>query len=100
MPGSQKLPLLGSAHRSSKQDVAEVKDNMKKVMDSWEYDNSRIYFESEPRVIPPDKRLSKGMVMMKTDAFSLPSVEPFAPSVPVQSSTSLLKGIGKSLFGK
>jgi len=100
MSGLQKLPLLGSAYRSSKQDMAEVKDNMKKVMDSWEYDNSRIYFESEPRVIPPDKRLSKGMVMMKTDTFSLPNVEPFTLGIPVQSSTSLLKGIGKSLFGK
>ena len=97
MSGIQKLPGLSSTYRSSKNDIAEMKEHMKKLMDSWEYDNSRIYFEQVPRVIPKDKCLAKGMVMMKTEAFSLPNVDPFTLGIPAKTHSG---GFIKSLFGK
>jgi len=102
MASMQKLPSLSTTvyKSSSKNDIMEIKNEMKKLMDSYEYDNARIYFESVPRVIPEDKRLSKGMVMMKTEGYSLPNVEPFTLGIPVRESSSIFKGIGKTLFGK
>jgi len=74
---SKGIPPLGSQLKILNQDVTAFKEHMRKLYSSWDYDNRHIYFEAVNRVIPEDKKLKKGINMMKTEAYTLDDVDPF-----------------------
>jgi len=91
---SKGMSALASYNKTLKQDISTLKDHMKELRTSWEYDNNKIYFESVPRSVPENKKLPKGLDMMKTDPYELPNVDPVPLGLPVKDNQSIFKTLG------
>jgi len=63
-------------------DYAALMKHMTELLDSWESDNSTIYFEKVPNPIPENRKLAKGLHMMKPLTYELGDVDPLPLSIP------------------
>lgn len=77
MPDVTKTPAL----KAVQPDLVDLRGHMNKVLKSWEKDNSSIYFEPVPRVVPADKRLEKGIQLNKEEKYQVQNVEPLLLSL-------------------
>jgi len=83
-PASKGLPpLKNTPLHVLQKDVEAFKQHLSTIMKSWDRDNSLVYFEAVPKVIPEGKMLSKGIVMIKLEEYELASVEPFPLGVKI-----------------
>lgn len=69
---SKGLPELGStALRTLEKDLVEFRQHVQTLLTSWESDNSRVYFTRVPTTVPEDRKIAKGVHMMKPDDYAL-----------------------------
>jgi len=71
LPEIKKTPL-----QSLSKDLTDLRAHMALVLREWEKDNSQIYFSRVPRTIPEEKKLQKGLVMVKPTPYDIEEVEP------------------------
>lgn len=70
-------PLKSTPLHVLQNDVDAFKNHLSTIMKNWERDNSLVYFEAVPKIIPEAKRLAKGIVMIKLEEYHLADVDPF-----------------------
>lgn len=69
--------------RTIQEDLVDFRKHIKMLLQSWEFDNSRVYFENVPKSIPAEITIKEGIVMNKSESFNLPEdVEPLLLSLP------------------
>jgi len=52
-------------------DLIEARQHMKTLLTSWESDNSKVYFTRVPTTVPENRKIAKGVHMMKPDEYKL-----------------------------
>lgn len=57
-------------------DVKDFKKHMNTLLGSWEHDNSKVYFDRMYDFVPEERKLHKGVVMMKSEPFVMEEVDP------------------------
>jgi BRO1-like domain len=77
VPEVSKIPALRGLH----DDLIDLRGHMNALLKSWEKDNSNVYFEPVPQVVPAEKRLEKGIQLNKEDKYVLKVVEPLLLSL-------------------
>lgn len=77
MPDVAKIPALKALHN----DLIDLRGHMNRVLKSWEKDNSSVYFEPVPHVVPAEKRLEKGIQLNKEEKYRIKDAEPFLLSL-------------------
>lgn len=77
MPDVAKIPALKALHN----DLIDLRGHLNKLLKSWEKDNSAVYFEPVPHVVPAEKRLEKGIQLNKEDKYRIKDAEPFLLSL-------------------
>jgi hypothetical protein len=63
-------------------DIDDLKTHMILLIKHYEEDNSIIYFESIPQVIPESKKLQTSVQLTKCTAYTLPDVDPLPLMLP------------------
>lgn len=63
-------------------DLKALKEHMQTLLKTWELDNSKVYFESVPQIVPPESKLQEGLKMGKQEAYKLEEVEPLLLTLP------------------
>jgi hypothetical protein len=91
-PTGRGLPEIrkGSPLVAIEKDLIEVKKHMNIVLQDWEKDNSKIYFEKVPLKLPVDKVLSQGTIFVKVEEYTLEDVEP-VPLILTESAQTKLR---------
>lgn len=77
VPDVSKIPALIALHK----DLIDLRGHMNLLLKTWEKDNSSIYFEPVPQVVPAEKRLEKGIQLNKEENYTVRDVEPFLLSL-------------------
>lgn len=77
MPDVSKTPALKALHS----DLIDLRGHMNTLLQTWEKDNSSVYFEPVPQVVPADKRLEKGVQLNKEDKYKVNDVDPLLLSL-------------------
>lgn len=77
MPDVSKIPAL----RALQKDLIDLRGHMNLLLKTWEKDNSSVYFEPVPQVVPADKRLNKGIQLNKEEKYRVNDVEPLLLSL-------------------
>ena len=77
MPDVAKIPALKALHN----DLIDLRGHMNLLLKTWEKDNSSVYFEPVPQVVPADKRLDKGVHLNKEEKYRVNDVEPLLLSL-------------------
>ena len=77
VPEVSKIPALSALHK----DLIDLRGHMNTLLKVWEKDNSSVYFEPVPQVVPAEKRLDKGIQLNKEEKYILKDVEPFLLSL-------------------
>ncbi len=90
-PTGRGLPEIrkGSPLVTLEKDLNSVRMHMHTVLQEWEKDNSKIYFEKVPKKVPVDKALSQGTLLMKVEEYTLEEVEPIPLILPENSRTKM-----------
>jgi hypothetical protein len=52
------------------------------LLQTWEKDNSSVYFEAVPRSVPADKKLEKGINIGKADKYRVKDADPVLLALP------------------
>jgi len=83
-PTGKGLPEIQkkSPLKAIEKDLNTVKKHFAIVLKAWEKDNSGIYFDKVPLTLPAEKKLEKGVQMMKAEPYVLEDVEPVALILP------------------
>jgi len=83
-PSGRGLPEISSKSplKVIESDLNEVKAHMNNLLQSWERDNSRVYFEKVVTKIPSDKQLTEGVRLGSPDPYILENVDPVALILP------------------
>lgn len=76
-PIAKKSPL-----KAIENELEVVKKHMNVLLQDWEKDNSKIYFEKVPKKIPVEKVLSQGTILMKIEEYTLDPVDPLPLVLP------------------
>jgi len=63
-------------------DLKDLRHHMQTLLNAWETDNSRVYFENVPQVLPAENMLQEGLQMNKMEPFSLVDVDPLLLILP------------------
>jgi len=84
------LPDTGpkSSLKALGDDTNELRHHMKLVLATWEKDNSAVYFEKVPQIIPESEKLPSGIMMMKPELYELGEADPVPLSVPASAMAS------------
>ena len=77
VPEVSKIPALNALHK----DLIDLRGHMNTLLKTWEKDNSSVYFEPVPQVVPAEKRLEKGIQLNKEEKYIFKDVEPFLLSL-------------------
>ena len=77
VPEVSKIPALSALHK----DLIDLRGHMNTLLKVWEKDNSSVYFEPVPQVVPAEKRLEKGIQLNKEEKYIFKDVEPFLLSL-------------------
>jgi hypothetical protein len=77
VPEVSKIPALSALHK----DLIDLRGHMNLLLKTWEKDNSSVYFEPVPQVVPAEKRLEKGVQLNKEEKYFLRDVEPLLLSL-------------------
>jgi len=72
-------------------DVKDMRSHMVLALETWEKDNSNIYFEKVPLTLDKEGVLTRGVHMMKPDEYKLEDMEIIAFILPVDSQPSSKK---------
>eukprot|EP00526_Cylindrotheca_closterium_P009290 CAMPEP_0113622062 /NCGR_PEP_ID=MMETSP0017_2-20120614/11293_1 /TAXON_ID=2856 /ORGANISM="Cylindrotheca closterium" /LENGTH=428 /DNA_ID=CAMNT_0000531859 /DNA_START=60 /DNA_END=1346 /DNA_ORIENTATION=+ /assembly_acc=CAM_ASM_000147 len=72
VPDVLKIPSL----RSLKKDLDDLRAHMALLLETWEKDNSAVYFEAVPRSVPEDKRLQAGISIGKAEKYHVKDPDP------------------------
>lgn len=77
-PISAGLPEITSKSplKALEQDLKDFRKHMTDLLTSWEHDNSKVYFTRVPTKVPEDRKLPKGLHMMKPEEYKLEDVDP------------------------
>ena len=72
------LPPLDSRSglKALKDDVDELRSHMGALLNAYETDNKKVFFDKVPDSVPENKNLSCGLMMMKAEEYKLEEVEP------------------------
>jgi hypothetical protein len=72
------LPPLDSRSglKALKDDVDELRSHMGALLNAYETDNKKVFFDKVPDSVPEDKNLPCGLMMMKAEEYKLEEVEP------------------------
>lgn len=86
-PTGRGLPEIkrGSPLMAVEKDLADYKQHMDVLLNAWESDNSKIYFEKVPLTLPAEKKLREGLRHMKADGYELEQVDPIPLTMPKKS---------------
>lgn len=75
-----------------KDDLNDLQKHMGDLLNAYQIDNSKVYFEKVPDTLPEEKKIASGIMMMKAEAYELDQdVEPAPLEVPQQR----ISGVGK-----
>lgn len=77
MPEVSKIPALKALHN----DLIDLRGHMNLLLKTWEKDNSSVYYEPVPQVVPADKRLAKGLQLNKEEKYTVKDAEPLLLSL-------------------
>lgn len=78
VPDVARIPTLSIL----KKDLVDLRAHMALLLQTWEKDNSSIYFEKVPQSVPADKKLEKGVQIGKAAKYHVADVEPLLLSLP------------------
>jgi hypothetical protein len=83
-PSGRGLPEISSKSplKVIESDLNEVKAHMNNLLESWEKDNSRVYFEKVITNIPSDKELAQGVKLGSPEPYILETADPVALILP------------------
>jgi len=57
-------------------DIKDFKKHMNTLLKEWEHDNNKVYFDKNYDFVPEEKKLHKGLIMMKPEPFVPEEVDP------------------------
>lgn len=77
VPDVAQIPTL----RGLNKDLKDLRAHMALLLQTWEKDNSSVYFEKVPQKVPADKKLAKGVQIGKAEKYSLADPEPLLLSL-------------------
>lgn len=80
---SKKSPL-----KALEPDLNACRVHLQQVLEAWEKDNSRVYFDKVPTKIPESRKIAKGVVMMKAQEYKLEEVDPLPLGDPNDTATA------------
>lgn len=65
-------------------DLVDFREHMHVLLQSWEADNSSLYFENVPAIVPNENKLNEGLLMNKSETYDLSEegIEPLLLSLP------------------
>jgi hypothetical protein len=72
LPDVSKTPAL----KPLLNDLQDLREHMSLVLQTWEKDNTSVYFEGVPQHVPAGKKLQEGIQMNKMEEYKLEDVEP------------------------
>lgn len=77
-PGEKGLPEIDSKSplKSLLSDIKDFKKHMNLLLADWEHDNMKVYFDRMLPFVPEDRKLHKGVIMMKPEMFIIEDVDP------------------------
>jgi hypothetical protein len=78
IPDIARIPTL----RALKKDLDDLRAHMALLLQTWEKDNSSVYFEAVPRSVPADKKLEKGINIGKADKYRVKDADPVLLALP------------------
>jgi hypothetical protein len=78
IPDVARIPTL----RALKKDLDDLRAHMALLLQTWEKDNSSVYFEAVPRSVPADKKLEKGVSIGKADKYRVKDADPVLLALP------------------
>jgi hypothetical protein len=78
IPDVARIPTL----RALKKDLDDLRAHMALLLQTWEKDNSSVYFEAVPRSVPADKKLEKGVSIGKVDKYRVKDADPVLLALP------------------
>eukprot|EP00934_Nitzschia_sp_Nitz4_P007282 Nitzschia sp. Nitz4//scaffold2_size372955//27627//28986//NITZ4_000359-RA/size372955-snap-gene-0.61-mRNA-1//-1//CDS//3329546584//7272//frame0 len=67
MPDVAKIPALTVVQK----DLTDLRGHVLKLLRTWESDNSHVYFEPVPQVVPVDKKLVAGIQLNKEEQYTV-----------------------------
>lgn len=71
-----------AALRPLQGDLQDLRDHMKILLQVWEQDNNRVFFEKVPQHVPAGSKLQEGLRMNKMEPYQLEEVEPILLHMP------------------
>ena len=77
IPDVSKIPALKALHS----DLIDLRGHLNLLLKTWEKENSQIFFEPVPQVVPAEKRLEKGVQLNKEEKYKVHDVEPLLLSL-------------------
>ena len=78
VPDVAKVPALAAL----KKDLLDLRAHMAHLLKTWEKDNSSVFFEAVPHVVPVDKKLKSGVQLGKSEKYKINDVEPVLLELP------------------
>lgn len=84
VPDVAKIKALKPLHS----DLEDLREHMQKLLTHWETDNSKVYFENVPQVVPAESKLQEGLKMSKTEPYNLEDVDPLLLILPEENDSS------------
>lgn len=78
IPDVAKIPTL----RALKNDLDDLRSHMALLLETWERDNSSVYFEAVPRSVPADKKIEKGLCIGKSEKYKMKDADPVLLALP------------------
>lgn len=77
IPDVSKAQALKALHK----DLIDLRGHLNLLLKTWEKDNSAVFFEPVPQVVPAEKRLEKGVQLNKEEKYKVHDVEPLLLSL-------------------
>jgi hypothetical protein len=79
------MPELTGALRPLSKELTDFQSHMGLVLNTWETDNSNVYFEGVPHKVPAEERMTTALQLTKATPYKLADVEPLLLSLPAAS---------------
>eukprot|EP00541_Cyclophora_tenuis_P018982 CAMPEP_0116561624 /NCGR_PEP_ID=MMETSP0397-20121206/11689_1 /TAXON_ID=216820 /ORGANISM="Cyclophora tenuis, Strain ECT3854" /LENGTH=431 /DNA_ID=CAMNT_0004087793 /DNA_START=56 /DNA_END=1351 /DNA_ORIENTATION=+ len=82
--GKQGMPEIGKGSPlvSLEKDLKDLRAHYGILLKSWESDNSSVYFESVPRKVPEEKKLSQPLMLSKPTPYTVDEQDPLPLVMP------------------
>lgn len=84
IPDICKIGTSNNGFKTIQSDLVDFRKHISELLQSWESDNSSLYFDSVPKAVPDENKLQEGLLMNKSETYILSedNVEPLLLKLP------------------